>query len=99
MKFKIILDTEAQKEFDKLEKTYQSHLKRDYDKIENIGIEFVNTEYLRKDLYEIKTDNIRSLYSYKKGQKIIVAIIFLKKTQKTPEKYINLAYRRLQKYE
>ena len=50
--------------------------------IEEYDINFVKTKHLEADLYEIITDNIRALYGYQKGQIIIVAVIFLKKTQK-----------------
>lgn len=36
-------------------------------------------------MYQIKTSNLRSLYTYRDGALIIVVTIFIKTTNKTPE--------------
>lgn len=57
----------------------------DYALIENEGLERVSTKKIEKDIYEIRTSNLRSLYTYNNGALIIVVTIFIKTTNKTPE--------------
>jgi phage-related protein len=99
MRFKVYLTEEAQKELNSLSKEFTAEAEADYKIIENIGLENVDRKQLQKGLYEIRSGQIRSLYGYRRGQRIIVAVVFLKKTQKTHPKYINLALRRLQDYD
>jgi phage-related protein len=58
-----------------------------------------HTEPLGQGLYEIRAkakDGIgRALFCYRKGQHIVVLHVFVKKTQKTPNKEINLAKLRM----
>ena len=46
---------------------------------------------------EIRTDNIRSYYSYVGTKIIIVGLIILKKSQKAPKRFIEQAIRNIQK--
>ncbi len=57
----------------------------DYALIENEGLERISTKKIEKDIYEIRTSNLRSLYTYNNGALIIVVTIFIKTTNKTPE--------------
>ncbi|MGP1438553.1 MAG: type II toxin-antitoxin system RelE/ParE family toxin [Treponema sp.] len=70
-------------------------LKAEYEKIEQQGIEFVKVKPLQKKIYEIKSNDLRSLFKYKKGKIIIIGVVFVKKTQKTPKDIIKLAENRL----
>ena len=44
---------------------------------------------------EIKSNELRSLFKYKAGKIIVVGVVFVKKTQKTPKDKIKLAKQRL----
>lgn len=86
MKFTVELTDEAIEDFRGLDKVSQKKISKAFEWIEAVDIAFVNTKHLEDDLYEIKTDNIRALYGYYQDKTIIVTLIFLKKTQKTPSR-------------
>lgn len=87
MKYIVELADEAKEDFRSLDKSSQKKLTKDFEWIEEYDIGFVKIKHLEEELYEIITDNIRTLYGYKNNKVIIVAVIFLKKTQKTPKKF------------
>jgi phage-related protein len=95
MQYTVLLLTEAEKEKSKLTKIYQDELEQTYTDIEEIGIACVNINSLGNCLYEIKAGKTRSIFKYQKGQIIIVGVIFLKKSQETPQKILKLAQKRL----
>lgn len=99
MKFTVRLTEDAKKELGALDQVSQKKLFRSYQTIQEAGIEFVNRKQIKKGLFEIKTDNLRSLYGYKDGQIILVTVIFIKQTKKTPQNFIDQAVRRLNNYE
>lgn len=70
-------------------------LEADYTKIQEQGIEFVRIKPIQKEIFEIKTNELRSLFKYSAGRIIVVGVIFVKKTQKTPKEKIKLALKRL----
>ncbi len=78
-----------------LEQSQQDLLSSAYSKIETQGIEFVRVKPLQKDIFEIKSNELRSLFKYKAGKIIVVGVVFVKKTQKTPKDKIKLAKQRL----
>jgi phage-related protein len=82
-------------EISKLERHQQDLLKIDYETIENKGIEFVKVKHLQDKIFEIKTKEIRSLFKYQSGRIILIGVVFVKKTQKTPKEMIILAKQRL----
>lgn len=84
MKYEIEITNEAQKEFNKLDEEQQTLLLNDYNTIQTDGLEYVLTRPLEDKIFEIKTQNLRSLFIYQKNQIIIVGLIYIKKTQKTP---------------
>ena len=43
----------------------------------------------------MKSNELRSLFKYKEDQIIVVGVVFVKKTQKTPKEKIKLAETRL----
>lgn len=98
MKYQVLLTDEATKDFNALEKIERKKILKAFDIIENVDIAAVNTRPLTDKLLEIKADNVRALYVYSKNKLIIVGLIFIKKTQKTPSKYIVKAERILQEY-
>lgn len=98
MKYEVILTEEALDEFYCLEKNLQKKVQEDYNLIYDFDISSVITKPLGKKIFEIKTDNVRSLFKYQKDRIIIIGLIFLKKTQKTPKEILKLAKKRLEKY-
>lgn len=82
MKFKVTKLEAVENEIKALEPAQQELLKSEYAKIENEGIEFVRVKPIQKKIFEIKSNELRSLFKYKEGQIIVVGIVFVKKTQK-----------------
>ncbi len=70
-------------EINALEKEQQDLLNRDYEIIEKQGIEYVRVRHLQKEIFEIKSNELRSLFKYKAGAIIVIGVVFVKKTQKT----------------
>lgn len=85
MIYKIKKIKQAENEYNSLTKEQQELLDNDYNLIETEGLERVSTKKIEKDIYEIRTSNLRSLYTYQEGALIIVVTIFIKTTNKTPE--------------
>ena len=85
MKYKVEKIKQAEHEFNNLTSEQQGLLNNDYKLIETEGLERVSTKKIEKDIYEIRTSNLRSLYTYQDGMLIIVVTIFIKTTNKTPE--------------
>lgn len=85
MKFKIIKVKQAEHEFRSLTSEQQQLLNEDYKLIENEGLERVSTKKIEPHIFEIRTANLRSLYTYQDETLIIVVTIFIKTTNKTPE--------------
>lgn len=50
---------------------------------------------IEKNIYEIRTAELRSLYTYQDGAIIIVVTIFVKTTNKTPEWAKQIARQRI----
>ena len=73
----------------------QTLLDSDYKTIETTGIEFVRVKHLQDKIFEIKSKNLRSLFKYQEGKIIVIGVVFVKKTQKTPKDKIKLAKKRL----
>ena len=95
MKFAVEKLSSAVAEINALEKEQQAILKRDYEIIEKQGIEYVRVRHLQKEIFEIKSNELRSLFKYKAGAIIVIGVVFVKKTQKTPKDKIKLAIQRL----
>ena len=76
MKYEVILTKEAKEIFNNLDIISQDKLYSDYQAINNVDITAVNAKSLGNKLFEIKTDNIRSIFEYRKGQIIVIALIF-----------------------
>ena len=95
MKFKVEKLPVVQAEIQALEQSQQEMLKQDYELIETMGIEFVKIKPIQNKIFEIKTNDIRSLFKYMEGQIIIIGVVFIKKTQKTPKNIIKIAQKRL----
>lgn len=95
MKFTVEKLPQAKNEIESLEQSQRDMLETDYKKIQEQGIEFVRVKPIQKEIFEIKTNELRSLFKYKAGKIIVVGVVFVKKTQKTPKEIIKLAKKRL----
>lgn len=95
MKFHVQKLEIVEQEILQLNKEQQEFLNGDYSKIENSGIEFVKVRPVQDKIFEIKSNEIRSLFKYEKNQIIVIGVVFVKKTQKTPKEKIKLAKKRL----
>ena len=95
MKFTVEKLSQAKAEIDSLEQFQKDMLEADYKKIQEQGIEFVRVKLIQKEIFEIKTNELRSLFKYAAGRIIVVGVVFVKKTKKTPKEKIKLAKQRL----
>ena len=86
---------QAKAEIDSLEQSQKEMLEADYKKIQEQGIEFVHVKPIQKEIFEIKTNELRSLFKYFAGRIIVVGVVFVKKTKKTPKEKIKLVKQRL----
>ncbi len=98
MRYEIEIMPEAQKEFDDLDEDQQILLLKDYNTIQNHGLEYVLTRPIEDKIFEIKTQNLRSLFIYQKDQIIIVGLIYIKETQKMPLNIKKQAIKRFKKF-
>lgn len=95
--FEIILSDEAEEQFNNLDKASYKKVFKDFEKFEKLGSRAIDSRNLVKDLWELRTDDIRSYYSYAGTKIIIVGLIVLKKSQKAPKRFIEQAIRNIQK--
>ena len=95
MKYEVEFLEKAVEEFEKLTIEQQELLTADYERIQNIGMEAVLTRPLGKKIYEIKTSNLRSLFKYAENRIIIIGLIYVKQSQKTPQEILKLANKRM----
>lgn len=99
MKYNVFLTDEAIIDLNFLQKSDRKKVLKDFNVIKEVDINAVYIKSITKNINEIKTDNIRTLFTYAKDQIIIVALIFIKKTQKTPLKYIEKAEKIIKEYQ
>ncbi len=95
MRFTVEKLPQAEAEIAALELSQQELLSNEYSKIETLGIEFVKVKAIQNGIFEIKSNELRSLFKYKERKIIVVGVVFVKKTQKTPKEKIKLAKLRL----
>ena len=95
MIYKVTKTKQAENEYEALTQEQKDLLDNDYKLIETEGLERVSTKKIEKDMFEIRTERLRSLYTYRENALIIVVTIFMKSTQKTPEQYKKLARKRI----
>lgn len=95
MKFKVEKLDVVKGEIAALQQEQQDLLKSEYELIESQGIEFVRVKHLQGKIFEIKSKNLRSLFRYQEGKIVLIGVVFVKKTQKTPRDKIKLAKQRL----
>jgi phage-related protein len=95
MRFTIVKLQKAIDDFENLSAEQQSAVNADYTTIQTRGIEFVKRRFLQDGIFEIKTDDVRSLFKYAENQIIIIGLVYTKKTQKTPKQVLKTAKKRL----
>ncbi|MDY6264099.1 MAG: type II toxin-antitoxin system RelE/ParE family toxin [Fibrobacter sp.] len=95
MKFTVEKLPAAAAEIEALDQSQKELLNKEYETIEKQGLEYVRVRPLQKEIFEIKSNELRSLFKYKAGAIIVIGVVFVKKTQKTPKEKIKLAIKRL----
>ena len=95
MKFRVEKLKQAEKEINKLTVRQQKQIEEDYNTITNRGIEYVKGRHLRGDIFEIKTNDVRSLFAYRNDCVILIGLVYEKRSNKAPDYYIDLASKRL----
>jgi phage-related protein len=98
----ITLNSSVDEELESLEPSFKAKFLHIAEMLENFGPSNVREPYckpLANKLWEIRmkgpTGIARAIYVTAKGNKIIVLHAFVKKTQKTPTKAIEMALKRL----
>lgn len=99
--FNVILYSDVAAELKALPPVIQAKMMRLIDKlrVNATALREPDSKPLRDELFEIRTmgtDIARGLYVYQKGREIYLLRVFIKKTQKTPEREIKLAFERLE---
>jgi phage-related protein len=59
--------------------------------VERLSSVVAEINALEKEIFEIKSNELCSLFKYKAGAIIVIGVVFVKKTQKTPKDKIKLA--------
>ena len=94
MKFTVEKLPAAAAEINALEQSQKELLNKEYETIEKQGLEYVRVRPLQKEIFEIKSNELRSLFKYKAGAIIVIGVVFVKKAQKTPKEKIKHAIKR-----
>jgi len=96
----IKITKEAEKDYKKLEKNYRELLDKEYKTIlKQSSTKGIYIKHLKNKIFEIITDDLRSLFAFEKGNLIVIATIFIKKSQKTPKHLIERALNIIKKWE
>ena len=95
------LNSAVDKELDSLSADMRARFTRISQLIETVGLDNVGTQYVRRlagPLWEMRIrgkDGIsRALYVTVRERRVVVVRVFVKKTQRTPRREIELAMRR-----
>jgi phage-related protein len=103
MKWKVeFLSEDVEKEFSELPKDMQARFIRVSELIESYGLENVGMPHIRHlvdKLWEIrakgKTGISRGIYVTVTGKRVVILRVFIKKTDKTPKRELDLALKRM----
>jgi phage-related protein len=95
--FKVIYTDEAYEQLKALEKPYRNKILKGIEIFKAVGKDARNSRDLKNGLYEIKSDNVRAYFKYYQNQIIIIGLVVLKKSQKSPDRYIQQAVRNIEK--
>lgn len=98
-----LLDDRVRDELDALPPDMQARFRKIVELIQGYGLERVHephVKHLEGSLWEMRMkgkDGIsRAVYVTAKGQRVVVVRVFVKKTQKTPRREIEVAMQRAQ---
>ena len=98
-----LLDDRVREELESLPADMQARFRRIVELIQGYGLERVHephVKHLEGTLWEMRMkgkDGIsRAVYVTAKGQRVVVVRVFVKKTQKTPRREIEIALQRAQ---
>ena len=101
-----LLDDRVRDELDALPPDMQARFRRIVELIQGYGLERVHEphiKHLEGPLWEMRMkgkDGIsRAVYVTAKGRRVVVVRVFVKKTQKTPRREIEIAFQRAQEAE
>lgn len=96
------LNAAVDAELDALPISLKARLARIVDLIETVGLEYVHephVAHLEGKLWELRAkakDGIaRAIYVTAAGKRVVILHVFMKKTQKTPARVLELARRRM----
>ena len=90
---------EAENELKSLDKQNQKRALRTVATFEQLGRDGVKSRPLNKEgLFELKSDQVRIYFMYQENSIVIIGLITLKKTQKAPERYKEMAMTRIENY-
>lgn len=96
------LNDEVEAEFGELPKDLQARFLRIAELIEGYGLENVgmpHIRHLREKLWEIrakgKSGIARGIYVTMAGRRVVILRVFIKKTDKTPKRELDLAEKRM----
>jgi phage-related protein len=102
MSWHIDITEDAQAELDALPADMRAHFVRIAELLEEFGphqVKKPHVEHLAGKLWEIRMkgkDGIaRAIYFAAQGQRLVVIRAFIKKTQKTPRRELELAFKRM----
>ncbi len=97
--FTALYTKEAENDLKALDKQNIKRVLRTVAVFEQLGKDGVDSRPINKDgLFELKSGQVRIYYMYQENSIIIIGLITLKKTQKAPERYKELAKTRIEKY-
>jgi phage-related protein len=96
-----LLDDTVAAELDAWPRELRAPLTRIFDRISSVGLERLGEPHVRHiegKLWEMRVSGDRregrALYVAAVGRRVIVVLAFIKKTRKTPDRYIRLALER-----
>ena len=96
--FKAEYTNEALEQYAKLEKSSKKKIIKAISIFEQVGTDYKNINDLGNGLFELKPDNVRAYFKYHENKIIIIGFITIKKTQKTPKRYIEQAIKNIENY-
>lgn len=97
--YNIEFTQESAKELRELDKQNQKRALRTVRLFEELGRDGINSRPIDNNgLFEMKSDKLRLYFMYWKNSIVIVGLITLKKSQKAPKRYKELAHKRIDNY-
>lgn len=98
MKFHVQKLEIVEQEILQLNKEQQEFLNDDYSKIENSGIEFVKVRPIQDKIFEIKSNEIRSLFKYEKKSNNCYWSCFCKENAKNSKRKNKTCQKKVKRY-